>query len=467
MSELTASEIQTLIDSGFSIEAIAFEFGTDIGAIKEILGQNSNEIADENNGNTTVSKSINDLIKEYEQKQTRQKVNPDRRVLSFMDQMRENYFKLVNGEELEHIEPEETLGDEDKRVLYNFINELEANYKSNNRDRQIELLRTFNKVVWILPLTYEQTSKFNSMIVSPEFETWINSNEDYKSTQNARTRIKRQVERRIIQCIKARYRITNDMQELDALYSKTAATGREMHDKMGVDDLLSKIFAKKSKLSSIEINNRLRSIPEELQNVVNSFVNGEINLDELNAAIDDNIASQKNVEAKTTLPYYPKPSDPRKTLLHKIRSFISSEKCQMRNNPDTITRLQELFNSQESAISIMVDHLIACNKYEDARHFLEQYRDYSKYDFSTSFINKLDNRIRCAQIGNATVLTIKMNNRRQDKAFTKTLLNFLSDNNTVTKSEIPLGRGNDGRDINLLNVWPENVRKKPKTKITL
>ena len=198
-----------------------------------------------------------------------------------------------------------------------------------------------------------------------------------------------------------------------------------------------------------------------MQNIVNDFVNGKIDVEELNIAINESIASQESTQskAKIVLPYYTKTYDPRKTLLHRIRQFISSEKCHMKNNSDTLMRLQELFNSQENAIAIMVEHLISCKKYEDARQFLEQYRDYNKYDFSPSFLNRLDNKIKCAQIGNATVLTIKMNDRKKDRAFTKTLLNFLADNSSVTRTEIPLGRGNDGRDITLLNVWPENIRK--------
>lgn len=435
------NQIKKLIENGFDIELVAFEFNIPIEKIieckKEIEQQRINEIISKRN-----SEAHNKMRK-----------------------ARKKYQKLfVDKKNIEIKEDEEScsLSEQEKKQIEHVIKEVKEKgekikgcSKNEKRDIAIEILRELKKIKGY-QLSVEQAEILQNLMKEKEF---FNLNRYSSDKMDPILEIKRkQIDINMIMAIKIAYKKTDDIEELKNLRKKITP---EMQKRIPIiiSPIEHNIDSKISKISTERAKSTIRNnIPVNIENIIHDLAEGKIDIDNANKVIDEE--ARKRTEGKNKNIFKLTEIQERRQLLMQIRIALSENPDQffIKKPYETIEQLKMLTNGEEVvAITSVVNNLIRRKDLEKAKEICKKF----KHDEKVKNMTHLEQEIMKVELSDKILKAINSDmTPNEERVFIETLENELRILNLSPRA-ILLGKSEDGsKNISLADILEEENERK-------
>ena len=444
-----AEEIKKLIESGFDLELISFEFDIPIEKIK----QYKLELETNKKSNSVKTYSAREII-DKENKHAHSK----------MQQMRTRYKKIYLKNNNVEAKPTKELSAQEIELINSVITKIEKivekmkNLSKNEKRNEANVILTELKKIASYQLTIEQAEKLHFLMQSEELENLNLNSKDRIDFYINRDRGK--IIRKLTETVDIAQSQTEDIEELKILEKKLTAKMKQ-NNPIFVGAVKSRIENKISKINHKKAIDKVRNdVPADIELIITEIANGTLDIQTANEII--NKEAKKRVESKPKTRFTLTEEQQKKQIQIQIRTVLMEkpQKYHIKNPEKTIMQMQELCGGElEQSIRTVVNNLTSIKDFERAKKVCDSFSNKDKESPLSKNIRTLRKSIRNAEIRDIVLKGINMNEMEEERAYFELIEKGIKMGN-VKLEEISLGKSQDGlRTITLADIWTDEKQK--------
>lgn len=423
-----------LIESGFDIESISFEFDVPMKEMKKIQGE----------------------IKKEETK----KVKPSK-----MEALRQRYQKLYLGDNHIEIEQVKELSPEERKLVNSTIKKIEEEKmqmqgipKEKRKSIAYQMIKEIDEISQY-SLDIQQIEKICQLLQAEDMK---NLNTHIKDrTDFILERKRREMTIRFVEAINIAQAQTESIEELKHLNEKLITNIMGKYHAL-TSSVNTRINNKIMKLAKQEAINKLRNnIPTRVQTIVTDIANGTLNIEEAKQVIEEE--ANKQVQNNPNNKFSLTTEQQRNKIYMQIRDRLmeNPEEYVIQNPEVAITQLQELCRGDlQQAIRAVTKNLIGRKEFEQAKDICKKYSRGGIESEVYQYMRILRKEIRDAEVSDMVLKGIHMQGtiEKENKYF-EFIERGLNSGNIDLKT-ISLGKTKDeSRTITLQDIWTDKNEK--------
>lgn len=443
---LRESEIKKLIEKGFDIELISFEFDIPFEYVKKCQLELKNNKQD---------------IKGY---RITDKEDSKKSAHSRMEKMREKYRKLTSPSDIDKKQEKVQSEQETKFIeiitmkLQNKIEEFREFTKEQKRRNVKEIFSLLNKLE-DYALTMEQAEKIINLMNSTELKGLSFSMGDAIDLHIEHKRQK--VGRKLAKAIDLIQAQTEDIEELKSL-NKKLPYEMALKDKMVIGAVKERINNKILNLNQKQAISRIRNnVPESLQNIIMNLAQGTLNIENANSIIEEE--AKKRVQSKPKTMFSLTEEQEKRQILIQIRTVLAEqgEKYHIGNPDETIEQIQNLCKVEiEQAVKAVVNNMTSGKDYETAMEICDLYINKAGNDNMNRIFQILKKEVRSAEISGFILNGLKNEQTPEEDSAYVSFIERETRLGNIKMEAISLGKSFDGRtNITLADVWSDEKQR--------
>lgn len=443
---LRESEIKKLIEKGFDIELISFEFDIPFEYVKKCQLELKNNKQD---------------IKEY---RITDKEDSKKNAHSRMEKMREKYRKLTsqsNGDKKQEKVQSEQEAEFIETIAIKLENKIEEfrKFTKEEKRRNVKEIFTLLNNLEDYTLTIEQAEKIMSLMDSTELKGLSFSMGDAIDIHIEHRRQK--IGRKLAKAIDLIQTQTEDIEELKSL-NKKLPYEMGVKDKMVIGAVKERISNKILNLNQKQAISRIRNnVSESLQNVITDLAQGTLDIESTNAIIEEE--AKKRVEGKPKTLFSLTEEQEKRQILIQIRTVLAeqADKYHIENPMITIAQLQALCGGEiEQAIKTVVNNITISKDFETARQICDIYISQNKESNLYRPLQILKREVRSAEISGFVLNGLKNQQTPEEDSAYISLIEREMRLGNIRMEAISLGQSHDGKkNITLADVWSDENQK--------
>lgn len=435
---LSKDKIKMLINKGFELDLISFEFNIPMEKINECKTELEAE-----------KKNRNELLIQ----------NANNSAHISMEKMRQAYKTLYEGDAQTTSDKGIELSQEQLESIQTAMSKIEetiANMRGlskQERRKSSNIVMQECRNLLRYPLTLEQYDKLNGLIKSTELD---GLNLDFRDIADKRiASLRREIFSQFIRTIDILQSQTENIEELKGLNKKITI---EMitNNQMEVGAVTSKIQSKIVKLQQqAQVHKIKYSISPAIEEVIKELVNGNINIPNAKGVIEEEAKAKEAKRPKSNFNLTHEQEV--KQILIQISNVIEerAEEYKIKNPEEAVLQLQELTGcSTFQAVRIVAKHFASRKQFKVAKRVCDIfYSDDRKSEFSKQILS-IKREITREEIGDLVLKGMNIEgNYEQERLYLNMIRTGILDGK-FKLSDIPLGKSKDGsRSITLSDIW--------------
>ena len=449
--------IKKYIKKGISPKVIALEFGVPIEVVEKYKEELEQERVKQATARPLKATNPSSYLK--------------------MQVMREKYEKLLLGQTKKDNETatnqgsqtvkKKKLSPEELKKAEEVISSIEQKMKeldeattSGRRTKGIidSILKEASELQLYEPLPFEMAVRFQK-IITP-LSTSKMPYKDSELNQLVRN-AKIGAANKVIRAIEIIADEATSIEELQEAYRKLLET--ENKNKVAASSLKSRIQKKISDLQMKKAMDKIKNIPQNLSDMIERLLNGEIDLQEANKIIEEE--AKQRVVSRPQSKFAITEEQEKGQISIQIRTAImeNPDKYNIKNPEEAISNIHQLCGGQQGeAIRAIVTNLIGKKHFETAKRICSKFSGKDENGTLTIYIRRLQEDIRNAEISEMVLRGLNMTGTLEEQgAYYEGIETGLKRGNVNPRS-IVLGKSIDGsRTITLADIWlPEEKNKK-------
>ena len=434
------SRISKLIDKGFDINLVSFEYDIPIQAIIDYRR----------------------MIQEDNVRTKRTLTGKE----SKMQIMKRKYYSLLGKkEESKQVITENPLSKtENEQInlaiekIENSINDMKSADKKEKR-RLVFLALEEIKKIKDYNLTLSQAEQILRLLNSNELNTIpiLNSQDKiYYLIRSARLKIGQ----RYLLCIEASQKSMSNLEELEALEKKLMSDKLQKSlNKFTVSALRSQIASKIERLKSEKAINDIRNnIPESIHLIISSLAEGSIDIKEAKKVIEEE--AKRKMESKPKTKFSLSLEQEVGQISYQIRKVFveKADKYKIEDTDLFLTQIMELCDiDDENAFSILVRNLINRKEYEKAREVCGKIPLKDEKGNVRMYLRNLKKEIVIAELGEIVFKGLNLRRTLEEENEYFNLIKEGLRKANITPKAVALPKSGDmSKAITLADIWPED-----------
>lgn len=438
-------KIKKLINRGFDIELISFEFEIPLEHVKKCQEE----------------------IEQSKLESISIKIPSKKAKIAKIEDLRNRYNELFTGNNNEKTINIKPLTPEQTKEIEKIISQIERKIKrmqdfskKENRKTAREIIEELKKISQY-QLSIEQAEKLFELMNSQDLNQTVNTTIlDWEGGYYDNLYYKLRNEKnviilRLVKAIDIAQQQTDNIEELKALSSRITPEITQNYEKI-TGGLRSRIFNKITRLTQEQAIERKYETSTEIEKIISDIASGRLDIINANSIIEEE--ARKRVQSKPKTRFSLTEEQEKRQILIQIKMILKekSEKYHIDSPELSIGILQELCGSElEQSIKVVATNLIENKDFKRAKQICDKYSSDSKL---SKFIDGLRKEIRCAEIGDFVLRGLYMQkSEEEEESYFRMIKRGLENSNLEMKS-IPLGKSKDGlKKITLADIWCENT----------
>lgn len=366
-------------------------------------------------------------------------------------QLRRNYELVFQGVDINSVEEkflyEIPDNDEIRKILCK-VNEILSNDKLNNGEKQLMVMEEL-KNIKDKSISLQQSEEIVKILFSNDVFDIQKKN---KILFLAVINCKRMAISKLIDAIKVKVSLTNDVEELKSLCGKIPYCVEQVSP-IAVSSLKISI---KSKISNIQRNQTMNNYENNFSNnileIVKNISSDKIEISKINEYVNNEISNKNNKEKGNTQ------NQAKMQVFYKVTEALEkyAHDYPIQDPQKAIIALEKVFGMHfDSNFRTVIKNYIERKEYTEAKKLCDTYsRAIGDDTESSKAIERARVMIQKAEIGEIILKAIMSKATEEQQAeFTKILEEKLK-THRYSYSSIPLGRTKDkSRKITLADIW--------------
>jgi len=268
---------------------------------------------------------------------------------------------------------------------------------------------------------------------------------------------------KLIQAVDILQESTKDIEELKRI-SLLLTPDMERQNKLSVGMIKNKIQRKIQAEQQRIAMEKIKNIPSNLSEIIESIADGEVDIGVAVQTIEQE--ARKRVSSKTQKRSFMAPSEEQEKrqismqILNAIRE--NPNKYQFKNPDVAIHQIQAICGAEKGeTIRSIVTNLIGRKRFETAKRICRKFEADNQDVVITTYINRLFQDIKNAEVANTVLEAIKMEGTPQEQAAYYDSIEMQLKSEGVNPSAVLLGTNFDGtKQIKLSDIWLSQGKNK-------
>ena len=441
---ISGKKVKELIQNGFDLELISFEFDKPIEYVEKCRLELEKEIKRE------------DEKENYKAHLKMQKI-------------RERYEKLYFGNNKIEVKQDQEILKENEEEINSIISEFEEILESI-KDKELEKKDKIKKVETILrklkqieeySLSINQAEKLYSLLQLDEVQKLNGKREDRILID----RNKKIAVRKLAKAIDIAQIQTNELEELKKLYKKLTIEMQQQYP-IEVAPVKVKIRGRIERKNQEEAMNRIiDDVPENIKNIISDIAKGTLDIQRTNKIIEKEV--QRRIENTQQNRFSLTKEQVKRQIFMQIITGLEyrAEQYYIQSPEKTIMQIQLLCGVElQQAIKAVIKNLTNVKDFERAKQICNKFLEKDNDNELSKYMNNLIKQIRNDEISNFIMKGIKtQGNWRDERKYLYLIEKGLKKKN-VNLHAISLGKSQDGlKSITLADICSIDKRKNEKT----
>lgn len=454
MTKPSRKEIEQLIEDGFELELMSFEFEIPLEELEQI----KKEMNDKKTLRVTERPKI---FSKSPITQPIKKIKNDNNVSS--DQLkliRERYkrlfyrnYKTINMSQKKLTPEEIAIIDSSIENIEKIINGMKDITKRERRSRADNILEEINNI-GNYGLNVRQAEKMYTLLQSSELYGLKLSKGDKIEVKLSETRSRVMI--KLKNAIDKVQHQSNDLEELTSLRKKiTNILGT---NNVLITGMRIKIDNKIAKLRQQQVIEKMKNdIPVNIQNIILNLADGSLDIQMANEIIEQEANNRVKNSPKSRFALTKEQQ--KRQIIMQIEMALEekTDKYIIKNPRNTIEQLNELSGENpERIVTVVVNNFVNRKKFEAAKQVYNEFAIKDDEGQISIGVTSLKKRIRNAEISDMVLRGIHMHGTEREEREYFSLIQKGIKMGNVKLEAINLGKSQDGlRTITLADIWED------------